>query len=192
MTIRQYFIFFIFVVFLLYACNQKDKEQSTENETTEQDAETVQSKDDMQKQIKKHEKTLHEDDELDVSKANDMILLYVSYASQFTKDSMVPEYLFRAAELAMNVDRPYDAVVYLQRIEKNYPGFDKMPWVVYFTGFIYDSMLNEDETAEMYYDRFLDNWPDHDRAEEVKILKSYLHMSDKEIIDRFEKSNKKP
>ncbi|MGC9331908.1 MAG: tetratricopeptide repeat protein [Bacteroidales bacterium] len=192
MTIRQYFIFFFFVVFLLSACNQKDRDSGTKPETTEQDAETVQSKEEMQKQIINREKVLHEDAELDVSIANDLILLYVSYASQFTQDSLVPEYLFRAAELAMNVDRPYDAVVYLQRIEKNYPGFDKIPWVVYLTGFIYDSMLNEDEIAEMYYDRFLDNWPDHARAEEVRMLKLYLHMSDKEIIDRFEKSNKKP
>ncbi|MDA3819689.1 MAG: hypothetical protein PF590_04420 [Candidatus Delongbacteria bacterium] len=191
MISRQHFIFFIFVVFLLSACNQKDKEQSTETETTEQDPETVQSKDEMQKQIIKHEKVLHKVDELDVSKANDMIRLYLKYASQYKQDSLVPEYLFRAAELAMNVDRPYDAVAYLQRIEKNYTGFDKIPWVVYLTGFIYDSMLNEDETAEMYYNRFLDNWPDHERAEEVRMLKSYLHMSDKEIIDRFEKSNKK-
>ncbi|MFW5804905.1 MAG: tetratricopeptide repeat protein [Bacteroidales bacterium] len=192
MISKQHFVLFIFVVFLLSACNQQGKEQSTETETTEQEAETVQSKDEMQKQIIKHEKVLHDDDELDVSKANDMIRLYLMYASQYKHDSLVPEYLFKAAELAMNVDRPYDAVAYLQRIDRNYPGFNKLALVIYLTGFIYDSMLNKDDTAETYYERFLDDWPEHPRAEEVRMLKTYLHMSDKELVEKFEKSNEKP
>ncbi len=182
-------IFFVFVILsmLLLACEQSNKDSEQEKESAEVNK---QQEEVMLSKIKQHEKKLHESKELNRSKANEMILLYLNYASEYDNDSLVPEYLFRAAELAMNVERPYDAVAYLQRIDKNYPDFDKMSWVVYLTGFIYDSMLEKDETAKKYYTRFLDKWPDHPRAEEVEILISYLNMSDEELIKSFEKSNK--
>ena len=52
--------------------------------------------------ITENEKALHADLELDVAKADDMIELYLQFVNTYESDSLAPEYLFRAAEIAMN------------------------------------------------------------------------------------------
>ncbi|MFO7790839.1 MAG: tetratricopeptide repeat protein [Bacteroidales bacterium] len=188
MKVKSLIIVCVAVSMVFSACRQN--ENNTAEQQAESDKEERLSEEELLKQIENKEKKLHDELELDLSVANEMILLYLDYANKFENDSLVPEYLFRAAELAMNADKPYDAVAYLKRIEEEYPGFNKMAEVVYLTGFIYDSILDNDEEAENYYRKFLKKWPDHDRAEEVEALISYLNMSDLELVRQFEENNK--
>ena len=71
----------------------------------------------MQAQITDMEKVLFSD----VSKipnpaaADSMIKMYVSYADQFQDDTLAPEYLFRAGDIANGIGKPKDAIPSFQR-----------------------------------------------------------------------------
>jgi tetratricopeptide (TPR) repeat protein len=161
----------------VFSCNNKDLN-------------TVSEKDVLLDSITIFEKDLHSDIILNQDKAVKMIKLYLEYSDQYKTDSLAPEYLFRAAEIAMNSDKPIDACSYLFRIEKKYNGqFDKMPAVIYMLGYVHENMLNDFDNAEAYYNKFLKEYPDNPRAEEVKLVISHLRMSDEELIRQFEKQN---
>lgn len=167
----------LFITGSVLSCNNKDISKESE-------------KDVLLDSITAFEKDLHSDIMLNPDKAVKMINLYLEYSDQYNTDSLAPEYLYRAAEIAMNSDKPIDACSYLFRIEKKYKGqFDKMPAVIYMLGYVHENMLNDFDNAEVYYNKFLREYPDHPRAEEVKSVLSHIRMSDEELIRQFEKQN---
>ncbi|MFP4664463.1 MAG: tetratricopeptide repeat protein [Bacteroidales bacterium] len=185
--------FLLLMVISFSACINKSNESGdaqknidkSEQDTSDQTPDRMA----LQDSITQMEKDLHSTLELDEAKANQMLVEYLNYVNYFEHDSLAPEYLFRAAEIAMNTDRPSDAVAYLNRIDKNYPEFDKKPQVIYLLGYIYDSMLNKKEAAEKHYKEFLKKYPEHRRSEEVKLQLKYLNKSDLEMVREFEKNN---
>ena len=179
----------VIILSVLVSCRQAENnagEKEQGHETTTQHAKP--SRDSLVQHITSMEKELHKSDELETTEANSMIVAYVNFANHFKKDTLTPEYLFRSAELAMNVNRFNDAVAYLTRISNNYPDYKNMPFVIYYQGFIYDSMIENDSLAETYYKQFLKSYPDHYRASEVEAMIENLHKSDLELVHEFEKN----
>lgn len=149
----------------------------------------VNSRDVLVDSIQKMEADLHSDIEVDADKGQKMIAMYLNYSSRYRKDSLSPEYLFRAAEIAMNTEKPIDACSYLYRIEQQYEDFDKMPAVIYMLGFVNQNMIGDKENAEAYYQKFLDQYPNHSRAEEVAIILNSIHIDDIDLVREFETQN---
>lgn len=163
-----------------FACQNNDKN----NANSELDERQV-----LLDSITENEKALHADLELDVTKADDMIQLYLQFANAYEGDSLAPEYLFRAAEIAMNAGKPVDACSYLYRVESQYEDYANMPAVYLMLGFVHENMNGDKQNAEKYYQEFVNRYPDHERAEEVQHIIDNLHMSDLELIRQFEKQN---
>lgn len=171
-------VLIIAVLASIYACKNEGK-----------NSKSVSEKEILRDSIVKTEKNLHSDESLDKTKAMKILNLYEEYFNNYEKDSLSAEYLFRATEIAVNINQPAKAINYLKRIKKDYPDYKNYPYSIYLIGFIYDSMLNQDKKAEVYYDIYLKKYPDHERAEEVKKLKEYLGLSDLELVEKFEKQN---
>jgi tetratricopeptide (TPR) repeat protein len=183
----KHIVISVFIISVLVSCRQAEEnsaEKKPGHEKTMQHA--APSRDSLVQHVTNMEKELHKFDELETAKANSMIIAYVNFANHFKKDSLTPEYLFRAAELAMNVERSNDAIAYLTRISENYPDYKNMPFVIYYQGFIYDSMTGNDSLAKEYYTQFLETYPDHHRADEVRAMIRNLHKSDLELVHEFE------
>ncbi|MFO7879001.1 MAG: tetratricopeptide repeat protein [Bacteroidota bacterium] len=185
--------FLLVLVISFSACVNQDNESGDAQKNIDKaEQDTVDQTPDrmaLQDSITQMEKDLHSTLELDEAKANQMLVEYLNYVNYFENDSLAPEYLFRAAEIAMNTGKPSDAVAYLNRIDENYPEFDKKPQVIYLLGYIYDSMLTNKEAAEKYYKEFLKKYPEHRRSGEVKLQLKYLNKSDLEMVREFEKNN---
>ncbi|MDA3911541.1 MAG: hypothetical protein PF448_09315 [Bacteroidales bacterium] len=171
------FTLFILVVFnILISCQS--------NNTSDIDSKQV-----LMDSIQAKEADLHSDIEVDEEKAREMTALYLNYSNRYKKDSLSSEYLFRAAEIAMNTDKPIDACSYLYRIERQYEDFDKMPAVIYLLGFVNQNMIGDKKNAEAYYQKFLDRYPNHSRAEEVAIILNSIYIDDLELVREFETQN---
>ncbi len=168
----------IIVLILVSACHQKKQP-----ETSVKDNRQV-----LLDSITHYEKILHAELELDLKKAEKMQSLYLNFCNQYKQDSLTPEYLFRAAEIAMNSNKPIDATSYLYRIDKQYKDFNKLSTVIYLLGYINQNMLGDLKTAEIYYNRFIEEYPEHSRVEEVRETLKTLHLSDIELIRQFEKN----
>lgn len=170
---------FIAFVFSVVACQPK-------NETKELVKDERQI---MLDDITNYEKELHKDLELDPVKAEEMLVLYLNFCNTYKQDSLTPEYLFRAAEIAMNSGKPLDACAYFYRIDKQFKDFDKMSAVIYLQAYVYQNMLGDLENAELYYKRFLNEYPEHSRVKEVQMILDMLYLDDAEMIRKFEENN---
>ena len=170
--------FIISVFFLFFSACQNDKPQAEVKDERQLSLDSIAA----------FEKDLHSELEMDLEKADKMIALYLNFSNTYRQDSLTPEYLFRAAEIAMNADRPIDACAYLYRIDSQYKDFDKMPAVIYMLGFVNENMLGDLNSAEVYYNRFLSEYPDHARAGEVRIMLENMHYDDLELVHEFEKN----
>ena len=145
----------------------------------------------MQAQITDMEKVLFSD----VSKipnpatADSMIKMYVSYADQFQDDTLAPEYLFRAGDIANGIGKPKDALGYFGRVQR-YPNYKKVSTALFLQGFVSENSLADIDGARRYYLKFLAQYPNHKLATDVKNSLANLGKTPEEMIRDFEAKSK--
>jgi outer membrane protein assembly factor BamD (BamD/ComL family) len=111
---------------------------------------------------------------------------YIAFADKYPDASESPDYLFKAAEISMNIGNHMQAIQLFDKFRERYPNEEKAPAALFFKGFVYDDRLKDLPTAEAVYDEFLQTYPDHKLANDVQAMKSHLGKSDDEIIREFE------
>ncbi len=131
-----------------------------------------------------------EGDMSNLEKANQLIEQYISFADQFPKDSLAPEYLFKAADITMNINKGEMAVELYDRIMNDYPDFRKTPECLFLKAYVYENNLGDLEKARMYYQEFIDKYPDNDFADDAEISIQNLGKSPEELIKEFEEKMK--
>jgi len=148
-------------------------------------------KNDQQK-IEEMEKILMEAQggALDPQLGNEMIKNYVDFVNKNHKNELAPTYLFRAADIALNMDEPERSIHFLEQIQKNYPEFEKIEDVLFLKGFIYENNIRNLGKAKEAYDEFLNKYPEHEMADEVRMIIQNLGKTPEELIKEFE-ANKK-
>ncbi|MDF1699287.1 MAG: hypothetical protein P1U56_25755 [Saprospiraceae bacterium] len=113
-----------------------------------------------------------------------------AFAIGFPQDTMAAEYLYRAAEMARTIKTYPKALSIFDWIEEKYPNFEKTPTTVFLKGFMLENELNNKEAAREIYNRFLENYPKDDLADDVKFLLENIDKSDEEIMKMIDqKSN---
>lgn len=143
----------------------------------------------LTKEISDMEKSLLANDEPDADLADKMINAYLEYAEKFPQDTVTPEYLFKASEIAMNFGRATEAIEFLTRIEKDYKKYDKYPAVIFMKAFIYENYLDDINKAADYYTIFVEKYPNHKLAKDANAALTYLGLDDEELIKLFEKNS---
>lgn len=147
----------------------------------------------MQAQITDMEKVLFKDATQipDPVAADSMIKMYLSYADQFQDDTLSPEYLFRAGDIANGIGKHKDALGYFGKVQR-YPNYKKMPTALFLQGFISENYLSDMDAARRYYEKFLKQFPNHKLANDVKNSLNNLGKTPEQLIQEFEaKSNMK-
>lgn len=127
---------------------------------------------------------------LDTKAANSVLRLYDQFVAKFPEDTMAPDYLFKAADIAGNALKQYQkSVAYYDQILKNYPGYSKTGDCLFLAGFTWQDKLGDALKAKTYYDRLIAEYPNHEFADDAKALISMFGKSDEEIIKEFESKN---
>lgn len=119
-------------------------------------------------------------------KADEVVDLYITFADTYPEDSISAEYLFKAADISMNMNLPTKAINLYKRIRAEYPGFRKAPECLFLTGYIYENYLGKLEEAKAIYEEFIDKYPDNDFADDAQISINNLGKSPEELIKEFE------
>lgn len=127
---------------------------------------------------------------IDSTKAQLLIDLYINYADQFKTDSISPFYLFKAADISMNIAKHQQSIGLLDRIRADYPSFSKLPDCLFLKAFIYENMCNELKKAEETYKEFLVKYPNDELASSAKAAIENLGIPPEDLIRSFEKKNK--
>jgi tetratricopeptide (TPR) repeat protein len=151
----------------------------------------VSMKDQYLQRIDSLENKLRETKGVDNMAANDLIAVYSTYAENFPQDSLVPDYLFKAGELANSVKQGTRAINIFNLLYEKYPTYKKAHYCLFLQGFIYETQLNNLEKAKEFYTKVIEKYPNEPIANDAKACIQNLGKSDEELIKEFEEKNKK-
>ncbi|MCK5839065.1 MAG: tetratricopeptide repeat protein, partial [Bacteroidales bacterium] len=124
--------------------------------------------------------------ELDLEKGDSMVYLYKKYAVMYPNDSLSVEYLFRAAEIQMGMNKNKESLKSLSFIQEKYPESNVMPMLLQFKAFIYDDKFNDYDNARACMDELIKNYPE---SELIPNAKAYRNMIGKDPSEMFQKAD---
>lgn len=117
--------------------------------------------------------------------AADFIQLSEAFATLAAESDKAPEWLFQAGDVAGSL-RDYDKTLALyQRINEQYPNYERAPQVLFMRAFTLDNELKQLEQARALYQAFLEKYPDNEFADDAQFLLDNLGKSEEEIIQSF-------
>jgi len=119
-------------------------------------------------------------------KADSVIAMYLDYATRFPKDTLAPNFLFRAGDLANSVKEFPHAIAFLGMITEKYPDYHKAPLALFLQGFIAENNMGDLKAAKGYYEAFLKKYPNHKLAQHAQASLDNLGKSPDELIKSFE------
>ena len=119
---------------------------------------------------------------VDTMQGNKLVELYVQFADAFPADTMAPVYLHRAAQVANGMGLFDDMVAYYNRVIDNYPDYANLDECYYEKGIALDNAGRKDE-ARKAYEEFLEEYPDHFLADDIRSALPLLDMSDEMLFE---------
>lgn len=129
---------------------------------------------------------------INIESASAMVKKYIDFTTSYPEDEMSPEFLFKAAELSMNMNMGSQAILYFEQIKKQYPDYVKMPEVVFMTAFVHENLLNDIDRAKAGYTEFMERFKDHALFKDAEASIKNLGKSPEELIREFEALNQAP
>jgi TolA-binding protein len=123
---------------------------------------------------------------VDTVKARDLMNAYMDYAKKYPDDSNAVIFLFKAANISMNINKAKLAIDLFDQIIIDYPKFIKMPDCMFLKAFVYDDKLKDYGKAKKAYESFLIKYPTHEFAESAKASIENLGKTPEQLIHEFE------
>ena len=115
---------------------------------------------------------------------------YIDFVDNYPSDKDAPNFLFKAADIAMNMSRPQQAIKLFQRILSEYPDFDKAPQCLFLQGYVYENNLGNLQKAKEIYQEFLKKYPNDEFADDAKVSLDNLGKTPEQLIKEFEEKSK--
>ena len=115
---------------------------------------------------------------------------YVLYAKQNPDDVKSAEYLFKALDVVVgvNAEGPQKAIDIANIMIEQYPEFEMTPMAMFLKGFVYETMMNDNEKALDTYHQFLERYPNSSLVNDVKSTIENIGLSPEELIKKFEEN----
>jgi len=140
--------------------------------------------------IRENEKKLFSDTlkKLDTAVAAIQVADYRTFAETYPADSLSPEFLFKAADIANSLGKSQEAIGMLQALRKSYPQHPRAGTGLFLEGFIYETSLHDSQKAIATYTEFLKQYPDHQLAQAAQFSLMQLEqgMSVEDVVKMFE------
>jgi len=159
-------------MFVFVSCQQTDVKKEAKDLRTELNT--------LQKELMANPQTL------DAVKGDSMVLLYKKYAIKYPNDSMSVEYLFRAAEIQMGLNKNEECIKSLSYIQKTYPNSKVMPMLLQFKAFIYDDKFNDFDKARACMDELIENYPESELIPNAKAYRNMIGKNPEEIFGKMD------
>ena len=122
---------------------------------------------------------------IDTSQGNKLLGLYVQFADTYPSDTLAATYLHRAAQVAGGMGLIDDMTAYYDRVIDNYPDYEKLDECYYEKGIALDNAGRKEE-ARKAYQEFLESYPDHFLAEDIRKALPLLDMSDELLLKHLQ------
>ncbi|HBB93007.1 MAG: hypothetical protein A2X22_11300 [Bacteroidetes bacterium GWF2_49_14] len=126
----------------------------------------------------------------DLNTGMEMIQAYTDFANTYPDDTASAEYLFKGAEIAMNMKMSGMAIEYYKRIVDSWPGYSKVGYCIFLQAFILENDLKQYDQATKAYEDFLNRFPDHVLAKDARMSIQNMGKPIEELIREWETQNK--
>lgn len=139
-------------------------------------------------EIKNLEDTLQAkaDQPIDQKLASKLIQKNITFTEVFPEDQMSPAYLFRAGNIAVGIGSFNDAVKYFERVHQNYSDYERAPDALFLEGFTYENHLKDINNAKKCYNDFLQQFPNNQLADQVRVVLQNIEKSPEELVKSFQ------
>lgn len=174
---KKIFLFIFILSIVLYACENTNIKKSKKEEQREE-------------LIKIDSSISAIKDKFDVNLAKNAMIKFSDFAENYPDDSLAPNYMFKAAQLAQSVNLGNQTIIYLDKIINKYPNFNKISTCYFLKGFVYDNILQDFDNAKKSYLEFIEKFPNDDFVDDASALLKNLGKSPAELIKSFEDKNK--
>ena len=125
----------------------------------------------------------------DKSRLDEMLALYCSFVEQNPEHPQSPEYLTRALDLSVAYMTPEKSLEIAEKIEREYPNFAKMSYVLFVEGyFIYDQQLHDIDKAREVLERLVRDYPDGEFTSSARDIMENLGLTPEELIMKFQEA----
>ncbi len=141
------------------------------------------------KAISNLESELYGAQAMDRDKGLHMIDSYLGFSEQYPNDTLSASYLFKAGEIAMNLQLGTQAIFYYDKILSNFPSFHKIPECIFLKAFIFENQLGDLNKAKQFYEMFIERYPNHSLSNDAKASLEYLGLSPEALIKIFQEKN---
>lgn len=126
---------------------------------------------------------------VDKEVAAQLLQSYIKFTDTYPIDERTPDYLYKGAGIARGVGVHSRALQMYQRILTDYPEFEKQAETQFLIAFTFDNDLKRTEKAKEEYNKVIDQYPDHEFAEQARERLKTIDMSDEELIEMFMQQN---
>jgi outer membrane protein assembly factor BamD (BamD/ComL family) len=127
---------------------------------------------------------------VNLDKAKELVDAYIKYAKDYPKDTCSVNYLFKAANMSMNIGKGQLAVDLFDQIIKDYPEYSKVSDCMFLKAFVYDNTLKEYKKAKIAYEAFINKYPTHEFADDAQACLDNLGKTPEQLIKEFETKQK--
>ena len=168
----------VFLTAVMFSCNQPVKDKS-ESKLGLKAIETL-------------EQNVHnKDGSLNLPKAVKLLDVYKKFIEneEHKQDTILPEIIFKAGNLAMNVNRPQTAYSYFLLIGSKYPEHPRAEQAAFLKAFLLDNNMHKLDAAKEAYEDFIKRFPNSEFVDDAQASLKYLGKSPEELIQEFEKKN---
>jgi hypothetical protein len=184
------------IPFLLLALVSCETQQDKDAEKIKTDSLTqLQAREKYKVAVDSAELQLRAGKNFDPKLANLTLKAYSDFTTTFPKDSLTPEYLFRAADLAQGTRNYQQAAIYLETIIEKHKGYRKYPDACFVAAYVYDTYLEDvnhgDDRARQLYQYVIDHYPNTSYAEQSKVLIGYVGKPDSLLLNDIMKKGGK-
>ena len=146
-------------------------------------------KQDLKAKIESAEQIVGRDSMLtDQKSINDLLVLYKTYYDKYSDDTLSASYMYRAAEFNQRTRRAPEALVLYKRYYTTYGTTAKAPTSLFLQAFLYETEIQNKDSAKIVYRQFLEKYPTHALAPSAKATLDQLELglSDEDLVKMFE------
>lgn len=173
-------VLFVAIALLMAACGGM----------SEQEMEVKQEKEELVHRIDSLENLLFgQEANVDREVAAQLLQSYIQFTDTYPTDERSPDFLYKGAGIARGVGVHTRALKMYQRILEDYPEFGKQAETHFLIAFTYDNDLKEVELARAAYQEVIDQFPEHEFAEQSAERLKTIDLSDEELIELFMQRN---
>ncbi|MCF8276672.1 MAG: tetratricopeptide repeat protein [Flavobacteriales bacterium] len=108
------------------------------------------------------------------------------YQGSSDKDSLAIDMLFKAGEVSMGIGQGNLAVKYFRTVTDEHKAFYKSPEALFLCGFCEENLNKDTAQARFFYEKFIQEYPNHKLAEDANFSMQNMGMTDEDLIKMFQ------